>query len=160
MLETAEEAGPARAEASDVTEEKALNLNAAVSNHRQGASFYPVEYKKGSARGGGLHDHVQLCAQGLCLEERLGAAIAGGYVFSFHSRHRTWIPFTPTLRAQTEAAISQAFALLHAGRLPPPLPTEQERKCRECSLEPLCLPREVRALNGEAPLTRMRSPRR
>ncbi len=116
------------------------------------ASLYPVEYKKGSARGGGLHDHVQLCAQGLCLEERTGFQIAGGYVFSFGSRHRTWIDFTPTLRAQTEQAIALAFDLLRAGRLPPPLPAGEDRKCRECSLEPMCLPREVRALSGSVPI--------
>lgn len=116
------------------------------------ASLYPIEYKKGSARGGGLHDHVQLCAQALCLEERTGFPIAGGYVFSFGSMHRTWIAFTTTLRAQTEQAIALAFELLHAARLPPPLPAEADRKCRECSLEPMCLPREVRALSGLAPI--------
>lgn len=116
------------------------------------ASLYPVEYKKGSARGGGLHDHVQLCAQGLCLEERTGFSISGGYVFSFGSRHRTWIDFTPALRAQTEQAIALAFDLLRAGRLPLPLPAGEDHKCRECSLEPMCLPREVRALCGIAPV--------
>lgn len=113
-------------------------------------NLYPIEYKKGSARGGGLNDSVQLCAQGLCLEERLGRELAGGYVFSFGTMHRTWIPFTRELRTQTEAVIVQAFALLRAGELPPPLPAEQDRKCRACSLEPLCLPREVRALSASA----------
>lgn len=116
----------------------------AVEDH----SLYPVEYKKGSARGGGLNDHVQVCAQGMCLEERLGRKLGGGYVFSFGTMRRTWIPFTSKLRAQTEAVIAQAFELLRAGMLPPPLPAEQDRKCRACSLEPLCLPREVRALSA------------
>ncbi len=110
--------------------------------------MYPVEYKKGSAHGGRANDHTQLCAQGLCLEERVSRPIAGGYVFSFDTRRRTWIPFTTELRAQTEAAIARAFALLRAGHLPPPLPAELDRKCRACSLEPLCLPREVRALSA------------
>jgi CRISPR-associated exonuclease Cas4 len=123
------------------------------------ASLYPIEYKKGSARGGGLHDHVQLCAQGICLEERTGLPIEGGYVFSFGSMHRTWVEFTPLLRAQTEEAITTAFALLHAGRLPLPLPAGEARKCRECSLEPLCLPREVRALTGGAPVRSIRRAR-
>lgn len=110
---------------------------------------YPVEYKKGSARGGGQNDHVQLCAQGLCLEERLGQPVAGGYLFSFQTQRRTWIPFTDELRTRTEEAIQRAYALLRAGVLPPPLPAVQERKCAACSLEPLCLPREVRALRGQ-----------
>lgn len=112
------------------------------------ATFYPVELKKGSAHGGGANDQIQLCAQGLCLEERTRRILSGGYVFSFRTMHRTWIPFTPELRAQTEETIRRAFTLLAAGRLPPPLPAEQDRKCRACSLEPLCLPREVRALAG------------
>jgi CRISPR-associated exonuclease Cas4 len=159
-LEPAHEADPAMMAAVETPEEKSSAKEADLKNRPDEARLYPIEYKKGSARGGGLHDHVQLCAQGLCLEERLGATIAGGYVFSFQSRHRIWIPFTPALRAQTEAAVIQAFALLRAGHLPPPLPAEQARKCRECSLEPLCLPREVQVLKGVAPLTRRHSPRR
>lgn len=112
----------------------------------QPTRFYPIEYKKGSVRGGRTNDHVQLCAQGLCLEERTGAHLDGGFIFSFEERRRTWIPFTPELRAVTEATIARAYALLCEGRLPPPLPVEQERKCHACSLEPLCLPREVRTL--------------
>ncbi len=111
----------------------------------------PVEYKKGSPGGGGANDHVQLCAQGLCLEERTGLPIAGGFIFSFRTMHRAWVPFTSELRAATEAAIARAFALLAAGVLPPPLPESDEKKCHACSLEPLCLPREVRALSRLAP---------
>jgi CRISPR-associated exonuclease Cas4 len=112
------------------------------------AEIVPVEYKKGSAQGGGLNDQVQLCAQGLCLEEQTGKTVAGGYLFSFRTQHRTWVPFTPELRRQTEEAIERAFVLLQRGVLPPPLPASEARKCRDCSLEPLCLPDEVRALNG------------
>lgn len=107
----------------------------------------PVEYKKGSAQGGGMNDQVQLCAQGLCLEEQTGRMVAGGYIFSFRTQHRTWVPFTPELRRQTEEAIARAFALLRRGVLPPPLPANEAKKCRDCSLEPLCMPDEVRALN-------------
>lgn len=130
-----------------------LTQDAALSSplgdrHPNVMGLYPIEYKKGSRGGGGANDHVQLCAQALCLEERTGHSIAGGYIFSFGTMHRTWVAFSPDLRARTEAAIAQAFTLLCAGKLPPPLPIAQERKCRACSLEPLCLPREVRALNG------------
>ncbi len=110
------------------------------------AEIVPVEYKKGSAQGGRLNDQVQLCAQGLCLEEQTGRVVAGGYVFSFRTMHRAWVPFTPDLRRQTEEAVARAFALLQRGVLPPPLPASEAKKCRDCSLEPLCLPDEVRAL--------------
>jgi len=107
----------------------------------------PVEYKKGKM-GRWLNDHVQLCAQALCLEEQLGTDIERGFVFYFGSRRREEVAFTPALRSRTEAAIERAFTLLAAGRLPDPI--DHWRKCRDCSLEPLCLPREVRQLRAEA----------
>ena len=116
------------------------------------ATYVPVEYKKGSAHGGGLNDQVQLCAQGLCLEEQTGRMVTGGYIFSFRTMHRDWVPFTTELRQQTERCIEWAFALLQRGVLPPPLPASEDKKCRACSLEPLCLPNEVRALAVGMPI--------
>jgi len=107
----------------------------------------PVEYKRGRM-GRWLNDHIQLCAQAMCLEERTGRPVRFGYIFYWRSRRRVRVDLTPQLRARTEEAIAKAFALLEAGRLPPP---EQPRaKCRDCSLEPICLPREVRQLQREA----------
>ncbi len=103
----------------------------------------PVEYKKGRM-GRWLNDHVQLCAQALCLEERLDTTIEHGFVFYFGSRRREEVAFTPALRSRTESAVERAFALLAAGRLPDPI--SEWPKCRDCSLEPLCLPREVRQM--------------
>lgn len=108
--------------------------------------IYPVEYKKGRM-GRWLNDHIQLCAQALCLEERTGQGIDYGYIFYFGSRRREQVDFTPELRAKTLASIERAFAILEQGVLPPPL--ERMAKCRDCSLEPICLPREVRCLNQE-----------
>jgi len=118
----------------------------------------PIEYKKGKM-GEWLNDHVQLCAQALCLEEMLGNHIEKGYIFYFGSARREEIAFTAALRQHTEEAIGLAFTLLERGILPPPLVGKQTRreglpsyhpKCRDCSLEPLCLPREVLAL-GQNP---------
>jgi len=114
----------------------------------------PIEYKKGKM-GEWLNDHVQLCAQALCLEEMLSCHIARGYIFYSGSAHREEVLFTEALRQRTEATICQAFALLEAGCLPQPLVGKRtgrtplpalHPKCRDCSLEPLCLPREVLAL--------------
>lgn len=114
----------------------------------------PIEYKKGKM-GEWLNDHVQLCAQALCLEEMLHCHIPHGYVFYFGSAHREKVIFTEALRQHTEKTIQMAFALLARGELPPPLVGKQSKrsslptlheKCRDCSLEPLCLPREVLAL--------------
>ncbi len=124
----------------------------------QEGKLVPIEYKKGKM-GEWLNDHVQLCAQALCLEEMRGCTIAYGYIFYFGSARREEVAFDEVLRQHTEETIQQAFSLLERGILPPPLagkankrtalPT-MHRKCKDCSLEPLCLPREVLALAGEA----------
>jgi len=116
--------------------------------------YTPVEYKKGKM-GAWINDHVQLCAQALCLEEMLGCAIPRGYIFYFGSARREEVLLSDALRQHTEACIQLAFQLLAQGTLPPPLVGRPSRKsalptlhprCKDCSLEPLCLPREVLAL--------------
>ncbi len=104
----------------------------------QAGVIQPTEYKKGRP-GQWQADHVQLCAQALCLEERTGLSIAQGAIFYFAARRREVVQFTSVLRATTEEVIAAAHALVARGVLPPPI--EQRAKCRECSLEPLCMPR-------------------
>ena len=105
----------------------------------------PIEYKKGRM-GKWLNDHIQLCAQALCLVEQTGAVVPKGYIFYFGSRHREEVEFTSELRRRTMAGIRRAHELVAAHRLPKPL--ENYNKCRDCSLEPTCLPREMRQLAG------------
>ncbi len=102
---------------------------------RRGAC--PVEYKRGRPKPHDA-DRVQLCAQGLCLEEMLGTPVPGGALFYGETRRREEVAFDATLRARTEALAASLHALLAAGVTPPP---EPGAKCRSCSLEPLCLPR-------------------
>ena len=103
----------------------------------------PIEYKKGRM-GKWLYDHIQLCAQALCLAEQTGAVTPKGYIFYFGSRHREEVEFTPELRQRTVASIQRAHQIVEAHRLPQPL--ENYNKCRDCSLEQICLPREVKML--------------
>ncbi|MEJ5224232.1 MAG: CRISPR-associated protein Cas4 [Anaerolineales bacterium] len=105
----------------------------------------PVEYKKGRM-GKWLNDHIQLCAQALCIAERTGAVVPKGYIFYFGSRHRQEVIFTPELRQRTVESIHRAHALAQSGSLPPPI--ANYNKCRDCSLEPICLPREVQILEA------------
>ncbi len=107
----------------------------------------PVEYKHGRM-GRWLNDHVQLCAQAMCLEERTGGQVERGEIFYWRSRRRVEVVFTPELRARTEEAVARAFELLKMGRMPPPI--ERRSKCHDCSLEDICLPREVLLLAKEA----------
>ncbi len=102
--------------------------------------FTPVEYKRGR-KGRWVNDQVQLCAQALCLEERTGQPVERGEIFYWRSRRRERVEFTPDLRAHTEGSIERAFALLEANRTP--LPIDQRAKCRDCSLESICLPQET-----------------
>ncbi|WPD18301.1 CRISPR-associated protein Cas4 [Thermaerobacter composti] len=113
----------------------------------RGGVLLPVEYKHGRM-GRWLNDHIQLCAQAMCLEERTGRPVPRGAVFYWGSRRRQVVELDAKLRARTEAAIVQARALAESGALPPPL--THRAKCRDCSLEPVCLPREVRRLREEA----------
>jgi CRISPR-associated exonuclease Cas4 len=111
-----------------------------------GGVLRPVEYKRGK-QGRWDNDQVQLCAQALCLEERTGRPVPMGEIFYYRSRHRIEAPLTHELRVVTEAAVARAFTLLEAGVLPPH--TRQRVRCGECSLEPICLPRETRQLSEE-----------
>lgn len=106
----------------------------------------PVEYKKGRM-GNWLNDHVQLCAQALCLEERLSTHIDKGYIFYFGSRRRQEVFFTPALRERTRQAVQRAQQLIRAGVLPPP--NQKPARCQDCSLEPVCLPQEMRCLQDK-----------
>lgn len=113
----------------------------------QDGVLVPVEYKHGK-EGKWLNDHIQLCAQGLCLEERLPerAPIPYGYIFYFGSRKRVQVHFTPDLRAKTLATIDLAFQVATQATPPPPLEGKIAIRCRDCSLISLCLPDEVRLL--------------
>jgi CRISPR-associated exonuclease Cas4 len=108
--------------------------------------LYPVEYKKGKM-GRWIGDHVQLCIQALALEEVLdvpAGSIGRGYLFYFGSARREEVPLDAALRAKTLALLAEARVV---GQQPqPPPPITNWRKCRDCSLEPICLPREVLGL--------------
>lgn len=117
-----------------------------VVEERAGAVL-PVEYKHGQ-QGDWLNEHIQLCAQALCLEERQPGKplIPHGYIYYVGSRRRVKVPFTPQLRARTKAAIAQAFQVAARQTPPPPLSGELVARCPPCSLLPVCLPEEVRQL--------------
>ena len=110
----------------------------------------PVEYKHGQ-KGNWINEHIQLCAQALCLEERQPdkPLIAYGYIYYVASRRRVQVPFTPQLRAKTKAAITQALQVAARETPPPPLVGELAKRCPPCSLLPICLPEEVRQLRTQ-----------
>lgn len=111
--------------------------------------IYPVEYKKGKM-GKWLSDHVQLCAQALALEEVLNLpeeSIQQGYIYYIGSARRDLVQIDTALRQRTRSMLENARQI--ALQVSPPAPITNWRKCRDCSLEPICLPREVIALEDE-----------
>ncbi len=112
----------------------------------------PVEYKRGQ-QGNWLNEHIQLCAQAMCLEERLPGKppIEYGYIYYVASQRRVKVAFTPQLRARTTAAIAQAFQVAARETPPPPLTGKLVARCPPCSLLPICLPEEVQLLRASPP---------
>lgn len=98
---------------------------------------FPVEYKRGRPKADPC-DKVQLCAQALCLEEMLNAAIPGGALFYGKPRRRYEVGFDPSLREETEALAARLHELHRAGKTPS---ARYEPKCENCSLMAQCLPR-------------------
>ena len=130
---------------------EALHLSGFVDVIEERAGvLVPVEYKHGQ-QGNWLNDHIQLCAQALCLEERQPGKplISYGYIYYVGSRRRVEVKFTQQLRARTQATITQALKVAALESPPPPLSGKMAARCPNCSLLPLCLPEEVRLLRSK-----------
>lgn len=67
---------------------------------------YPVEYKKGISKNTDA-DRLQLCCQGMCLEEMLCTDVPAGALFYSESRRREEIQFTPALRNLVRSYLSE-----------------------------------------------------
>lgn len=104
----------------------------------------PVDYKRGKRPHVARHaydpERVQLCAQGLLLEEH-GYRCSSGILYFAGSRERVPVNFDEELRTLTLGAIRDLRALADGGQIPPPL--EDSPKCPRCSLVGICLPDEI-----------------
>jgi CRISPR-associated exonuclease Cas4 len=130
---------------------EALHISgfADVVQERSGV-LIPVEYKHGQ-QNDWLNDHIQLCAQALCLEERQPGKppIAYGYIYYISSRRKVQVKFTPELRAKTRATIEQALRIATFEKPPAPLEGKLVARCPNCTMLPLCMPEEVRLLQAK-----------
>lgn len=101
---------------------------------------FPVEYKRGKAK---LHraDEVQLCAQALCLESMTGQAVPEGALFYAETKRRVVVPFDEDLRALTLRVIADLREVFTTLKTPPP--TTRTDRCRACSLNELCRPKDI-----------------
>ena len=104
----------------------------------------PVDYKRGKrphvAAGAYEPERVQLCVQGLLLEEH-GYRCEEGVLYFAESRERVRVPFDEELRRTTLDAVHGLRLTAASGRIPPPL--EDSPKCPRCALVGICLPDEV-----------------
>lgn len=116
-----------------------------------GNTVTPVDYKRGRRphvpRGAYDPERVQLCLQGLILEEH-GYTCTEGVLYFAEGRERVRVAFDDELRALTRNAIDGLRLIAVGGQIPPPL--EDSPKCPRCSLVGICLPDEVRFLRGAA----------
>lgn len=106
-----------------------------------GATPYPVEYKRGTARQG-RHADLQLCGQAMCLEEMLDIAVPLGAVYHYSSRQRREVRFTPELRERVRNAVNEIRNMMDSEILPA---APADARCQNCSLIESCLPYVVSA---------------
>ncbi|MBL8463844.1 MAG: CRISPR-associated protein Cas4, partial [Thauera sp.] len=100
-----------------------------------GEHVTPVDYKRGRrphvARGAYDPERVQLCVQGMILEEH-GYRCDEGVLYFAESRERVAVPFDDELRTLARAAVDGLRFVAAGGQMPAPL--EDSPKCPRCSL--------------------------
>ena len=114
-----------------------------------GGEVIPVEYKRGKRphvkQRAYDPERVQLCAQGLLLEEH-GYNCSEGILYFVGSKERVRIAFDDSLRQQTIQSIAALRSVVESGQIPPPL--QNSSKCNRCSLVGICMPDEVNLLRA------------
>ncbi len=117
----------------------------------EGNAVTPIDYKRGKrphvARGAYEPERVQLCVQGLILEEH-GYTCKEGVLYFAGSKERVRVEFDEDLRERTLSAVNGLRLVAAGGQMPPPL--EDSPKCPRCSLVGICLPDEVNFLRRSA----------
>jgi len=116
----------------------------------KGGEVYPVEYKRGSGPPGGNglppyweNDAIQVCAQGLLLEEDRGVPVPRGILYYIAGKRRVEVLLDDDLRAKTLEAIKTIHELSNRDTPPAPLAAELRHRCFGCSLAPVCQPEET-----------------
>jgi CRISPR-associated exonuclease Cas4 len=96
----------------------------------------PVEYKHGKKRNE-IEYEVQLCAQGICLEEMWKCKITNGFIYYTNDRKRKNVVFTDDLRQMVIRGSKELQEMLINCSIPL---AEKTKKCPKCSLVNLCMP--------------------
>ena len=96
----------------------------------------PVEYKHGAPKESDA-DRLQLCAQGMALEEMLVCSVPRGALYYAQPRRRELVEFTPELRKKTRRPAAEMNEYFARGDTPKVRPGKH---CNACSLKEICLP--------------------
>jgi len=130
-------------------ESESLGIHGAVDIlRRRDGRLIPYEHKRGrsagkkGAREAWDTDRVQVAAYALLAEEAFGQGIDEGRVRYHADRVTVRVPIDGDLRAEVRDKVRRARTLRETVERPPV--TEHERRCRTCSLAPVCLPEEAR----------------
>ena len=107
---------------------------------RRRTAFRTLLNSERRAWGIGLNDQVQLCLQGLLLEEKTGVSIAYGYIFYICFKRRRKVPFDAELREATLRYVAEARTLSDSRKIPKPV---HDKGCNECRVRPIGMPDEV-----------------
>ncbi len=100
---------------------------------------YPVEYKSGSRKAKDA-DAVQLCAQGMCLEELFDRPVRTGALFYSASKRRQVVEFDARLRSLVTATVQAVQEIFTSQVMPKPV---ADARCTDCSLLEACLPKPL-----------------
>ena len=96
----------------------------------------PVEYKHGAPKESDA-DRLQLCAQGMALEEMLVCSVPRGALYYAQTHRREMVEFTPELREKTRRTAAEMNEYFLRGYTPKVRPGKH---CNACSLKEICLP--------------------
>ncbi|MCB1317295.1 MAG: CRISPR-associated endonuclease Cas1, partial [Leptospiraceae bacterium] len=140
-----------RIESFEVTESR-LGLTGKVDRlMKRDGQWIPYEHKTGRCRMGDAgpeaweSDRVQIAAYALLLEEVTGRTIEEGRVRYHGDNQLVKVPIDDNLRKQALNAIDRAHELSIQPNRPPIV--SNEHLCKHCSLAPVCLPEENRAVS-------------
>jgi CRISPR-associated exonuclease Cas4 len=112
---------------------------------------FPVDYKRGKPKSDRC-DHVQLCAQALCLEEMLGTEVEDGALFYGTNQRRQLVAFDRELRDLTAQAADHLHEMVRNRETPRAV---KEAKCRRCSLVEVCMPEAMTRRSAGSYLQRL-----
>lgn len=127
------------------SEKLGLSVRCDVIEEVDGA-IYPVEYKRGR-QAGWENNHLQLCAQGLALEEWSGRKVSFGFLFYYGSFKREKVVFDQDLKKRTRQIIKQVRTMYLQND--PPEGIDDWDRCKKCSMVDYCLPQDRAKLKGK-----------